>query len=46
VIFFSDIGREPLLFAFPFVTHHIILVVFFLENITKSVTQLYYYSKQ
>ena len=42
----SETGQEHLLFAIPFVTLHIIVVVFFLANITKSITQLYYYSRQ
>lgn len=41
----TETGREQLFFAIPFVTLHIIVVVFFLANITKSVTQLYYYFK-
>jgi hypothetical protein len=50
-LFLSDLlatetGEEHLFFAIPFLTFHIIVVVFFLASITKSVTQLYYYSRQ
>jgi hypothetical protein len=42
----TETGEQQLFVAMPFVALHIIVAIFFLANITKSITQLYFYSTQ
>lgn len=48
-VFISDVGSEyvgkELWLAMPFMTLHLLVIIFFAASITRSSTQLYYYSK-
>lgn len=49
-IFINDVATEytekELWFAMPFMTLHLLVIIVFSASITKSTTQLYYYSKR
>jgi len=42
--FLSEVSGEKVLMAVPYMTFHALVVILFVSNIVKSVTQLYYYN--